>query len=85
MPKKVATKGRPTLTGQIRNVIRSRGLTFSELAKLSGVNSTVRVGRPLGKRDVRGETLDKIVPQHSISASSRTRRPSPRAASGEAD
>jgi transcriptional regulator with XRE-family HTH domain len=60
MTKKVATRARPTLTGQIRDMIGSRGLTHTELGQLAGVDPTV-IGRFVsGERDVRGETLDKI-------------------------
>jgi transcriptional regulator with XRE-family HTH domain len=65
MAKKATTaRTRPTITGQVRDVIRSRGITPTELGRLSGVDPTV-IARfmsddPEVRRDVRGETLDKI-------------------------
>jgi transcriptional regulator with XRE-family HTH domain len=60
MAKKDAPRARPTITGQVRDVIASRGITLAELGQLSGVDPTV-IGRFVsGERDVRGETLDRI-------------------------
>lgn len=55
-----AQKAKQTLSGQIRDVIESRGLTLAELGKLSEVDPTV-IGRFLsGEREIRTGTLDKI-------------------------
>jgi Cro/C1-type HTH DNA-binding domain len=59
-----STAARPTITGQVRYLIRIKGITPTELGKLSGVDPTV-IARfisddPDVRRDVRGETLDKI-------------------------
>jgi transcriptional regulator with XRE-family HTH domain len=55
-----APKARHTLSGQIRDVIESRGLTLAELGKLADVDPTV-IGRFLsGERDLRLATADKI-------------------------
>jgi transcriptional regulator with XRE-family HTH domain len=60
MAKKDASKARPTLSSQIRDVIGSRGLTLAELGELSEVDPTV-IGRFLsGEREVRSGTLDKL-------------------------
>jgi transcriptional regulator with XRE-family HTH domain len=60
MAKKDASKARPTLSGQIRDVIAARGLNLSELGQLSGVDSSV-IGRFVsGERELRTGTLDKI-------------------------
>lgn len=62
MAKKTADSPRAkhTLSGQIRDVIESRGVTLAELAKLSEVDATV-IGRFLsGERDLRLATADKI-------------------------
>ncbi len=58
--KTAALRTRPTITGQIRDVIGSRGLTHAELGQLAGVDPTVISRFASGERDVRGETLDKI-------------------------
>jgi transcriptional regulator with XRE-family HTH domain len=53
-------KSKHTLSGQIRDVIESRGLTLAELGKLAEVDPTV-IGRFLsGEREIRSGTLDKI-------------------------
>jgi transcriptional regulator with XRE-family HTH domain len=58
--KTAAPKARPSLSGQVRDVIRSRGLGLAELGALAGVDPTV-LGRFLsGEREVRSRTLAKI-------------------------
>ena len=55
-----APKARYTLSGQLRDVIESRGLTLAELGKLADVDPTI-IGRFLsGERDLRLATADKI-------------------------
>ena len=51
---------RHTICRQLRDVIESRGLTYTELGQLSGVDPTVISRFVAGERDLRFETAGKI-------------------------
>ncbi len=52
--------GKHTVSGQLRDVIESRGLTPTELGQLAGVDPTVIARFVSGEREVRNGTFDKI-------------------------
>jgi transcriptional regulator with XRE-family HTH domain len=58
--KTAAPRARPTLSGQVRDVIEARGLTPTELGQLAGVDPTVIARFASGEREVRTGTLDRI-------------------------
>ena len=61
MAKKAADgPSKHTVSGQLRDVIGSRGLTHTELGQLSGVDPTVIARFVSGEREVRNGTFDKI-------------------------
>jgi ribosome-binding protein aMBF1 (putative translation factor) len=63
MAKKQADPARYTVSGQLRDVIESRGLdglTHTELGRLSGVDPTVIARFVAGDREIRNGTFDKL-------------------------
>jgi ribosome-binding protein aMBF1 (putative translation factor) len=63
MVKKQANPARHTVSGQLRDVIESRGqdgLTHTELGKRSNVDPTVIARFVAGEREIRNRTFDKL-------------------------
>jgi transcriptional regulator with XRE-family HTH domain len=60
MAPKSADLSRHTVSGQLRDVIESRGLTPTELGRLSDVDLTVISRFLAGEREIRNGTFDKL-------------------------
>jgi transcriptional regulator with XRE-family HTH domain len=60
MAKKLVDPSRHTVSGQLRDVIESRGQTHTELGKLSGVDPTVISRFVSGEREIRNGTFDRL-------------------------
>ena len=63
MAKTRADPARHTVSGQLRDVIESRGLdglTHTELGRISGVDPTVIARFVAGEREIRNGTFDKL-------------------------
>jgi transcriptional regulator with XRE-family HTH domain len=60
MAPKSADLSRHTVSGRLRDVIESRGLTPTELGRLSGVDPTVISRFLAGEREIRNGTFDKL-------------------------
>jgi hypothetical protein len=60
MARKRADPGRHTVSGQLRHVIESRGMTPTEPGRLAGGDPTVIARFVAGEREIRNGTLDRL-------------------------